>query len=766
MPLFDVPLRPSKTADFATAKKVSGSSKQSPATPASGGGLLAKIKAARLFVAQNLAKFEELCELVTTEDRLSEYVDACIRVGKFGFDTETNGLEPETDELVGFSLYTAGEKAIYVPINHVSYITGEKCANQMPMDAVTRQLTRLLGTYNYMFHASFDIRVIMNWAKLRMMCNHDAYLGARLLNENEKENNLKYLHHKYCEEDNGEKAFTYDDYFDGMPFSKVPIDVGFVYAALDAKKTYELGEFQVPFLDANNEQCQVRELEEVSNVMYDLEMPCVDVIVDLEKVGVALDKEKAAELSVKYHKMLDDAVAEAYEIVDRYSDQIAKYNALNPGKLSNPIKLNSPKQLSILLFDVIGIEEPIDPKTKKPTRSTGEKILEMIEHPLVEKILKYREIDKLLGTYIDKLPTCVTPDGRIHCKFNQYGADTGRMSSSEPNLQNIPSKNHDIRQMFVATDGYVLMSADYSQQEPKCLAALCRRDGDTQMYDVFMAGKDLYSEIASKAFNVPYEECREFRPDGTTNKEGKERRSQAKSILLGINYGRGVASIADQLGTTVKKAQDIKDAVFKGFPAIKKFEAKSIRMAETLGYVTTVMGRKRRLPSMQLPDYEIVWKDGVAPDGDPLDFEQDTPEETEVPEAIQRKWLEKLKRTPFKQKRQVFEAANEEGIWIIDHTRDKDTTKVVNARIQGSAADLTKAAMINLRNNERLRELGFRMLIPVHDEVIAECPIENVKECSELMAQVMCDAASKILDMPIKCDVAISERWYGEEIKI
>ena len=215
------------------------------------------------------------------------------------------------------------------------------------------------------------------------------------------------------------------------------------------------------------------------------------------------------------------------------------------------------------------------------------------------------------------------------------------------------------------------------------MASLCKKHGDPQMYDAFMQGKDLYVEIASKAFNKPYDECKEFRPDGTVNKAGKERRSQAKTILLGVLYGRGVDSIAEQLGTTTREAQQIKDSVFRGFPAIKQFEEDSIQMSKEIGYVTTVCGRKRRLPSMMLPDYEVVWKDGVAPDDDPLAFDSDYNENAEVPEAVQRKWLQKVRNAPFMKKRQVFEAANAEGLWIIDHTRDKDTTKVVNARIQG-----------------------------------------------------------------------------------
>lgn len=286
------------------------------------------------------------------------------------------------------------------------------------------------------------------------------------------------------------------------------------------------------------------------------------------------------------------------------------------------------------------------------------------------------------------------------------------------------------------------------------------------MYNTFMEGKDLYSEIASKAFHVPYDECKEFRPDGTTNKDGKARRSQAKTILLGVLYGRGTESIAEQLGCSTKEAEDIKNSVFAGFPAIKQFEQNSIKMSQDVGFVTTVCGRKRRLPSMMLPDYEVKWKDGVAPDDDPLGFDDDEEPSTEVPENIQRRWLTKVRNARPWNRRQVYEAANKEGIWIVDHTKDKDVTKVVNARIQGSAADLTKLAMIELHNNERLKELGFRMLIPVHDEIIAECPEENAKECADLLAATMSYAAEQILEMPIKCDVEVTKAWYGEPVDI
>lgn len=290
--------------------------------------------------------------------------------------------------------------------------------------------------------------------------------------------------------------------------------------------------------------------------------------------------------------------------------------------------------------------------------------------------------------------------------------------------------------------------------------------GDPKMIRAYQEGKDLYAEIASLSFNTSYENCLEFRPDGTTNKEGKERRTQAKSILLGVLYGRGVPSIAAQLNTTPEKAQKIKDSVFRGFPAIQKFEQDSLKMAKTLGYVTTLWGRKRRLPILRKPDYEFKWIDGVAPDDDPLGFDDE--QSTEVPESIQKKYLRKLKYAPFGSKRAIFQEANDEGIWIIDNTKDKAdaTRQVVNARIQGSAADLSKLAMIKVGNDKRLKELGFRLLIPVHDELIGECPKETAKECAERFAKLMSEAAGDMLTIPISCDVEITEQWYGERVAV
>lgn len=768
MPLFNVPKRPGRENDQIIVNKVR-SKKQVPAT-VKGSGVLGQINQIKATVEKNLGQFKDDYEIITTVEALNEYFCVCLENGVISIDTETTGLDPILDSIVGLCIYTPNHKAAYVPINHVSYVTGVRSENQLTEEQVAKELKWLLVRSNLdiiMFNAKFDMRVIRNQLGVKdIYCTWDCYLAAKLLNENEESHGLKQLHKKYCLNGQGD-AFSFDSLFKGISFDKIPINTGYLYAAHDAIITYELFQYQRQYLyyDSTRPKDDRNGMNGVSWVFFNIEMPCVKVVCDMEDIGIKFDFEYQRILSEKYNQLLEEKKEEFYKVCNLYANEIEAYKKTNINhKLDDPINMGSPTQIAILLYDVLKIEPP-DPKSP---RGTGEAILQKIDNPIAKAILDYREMSKLVSTYIDKLPECVNPkDGRIHCSFNQYGARTGRFSSENPNLQNIPSHNKDIRKMFVASDGYVLMSSDYSQQEPKVMTQMC---GDPKMIKAYQEGKDLYAEIAALSFNTSYENCLEFRPDGTTNPEGKNRRSQAKSILLGVLYGRGVPSIAEQLGTTTKKAQAIKDSVFKGFPAIPKFEEDSLDMAYEKGYVTTLWGRKRRLPDLQLPEYEFKWRDGASPDDDLLDFAEDENDGmvgmSEVPEEIQNKYIRRLRQAYFGQKRKIFEEANKEGIWIVDNGgKIADAQRqCVNARIQGSAADMSKLAMILVGNDERLKELGFRLLIPVHDELIAECPEENVKECAKRFADLMAKAAESGLTIPIKCDVEITRAWYGERI--
>ena len=777
MPLFTIPNRPSIAQDKVIAQKVKSKAKKTP-TSVRGGGLVSQIQNIIHVVDMALGKYRDDYRLIMSEEELHSYLRVCRDNHYISIDTETNGLNPFQNIIAGICLNTRGEQGVYIPVNHVNYITETLIDGQLPQDIVVREFEWLFEHHPDvdMFNAPFDIRFMRAFGVKDTYCTWDASIGARLLNENEPESQrgLKVLHNKYCLDGKGD-AFAYDDLFKKVPFTHIPLDTAYLYAAHDPVITTELCDFQRQYLtyDPTVTLSDRNGMNGVAWVFKNIEMPIVDVVVDMETTGVAFDFEYNAELAKKYHSLLDDKMADLQSLVEPYEPELEQYRITHPKtKIDNPLNFGSPKQVEILLFDILGLDAGVDKRTKKPIRGTGEEVLKTLDHPICKAILDYRALEKLVGTYIDKLPNCVEKDNRIHCEFNQYGADTGRFSSKNPNLQNIPSHNKDIRKMFVAREGYVLLSSDFSQQEPKCLAALCKKQGDPQMYNTFMEGKDLYSEIASVSFHRSYEDCLEFYLDehgnktSVTNPEGKKYRGNAKSILLGVLYGRSAASVAEQLHCSEKEALAIKDSVFQGFPAIKKFEQDSLNMGAELGYVTTVCGRKRRLPDLQLPEYEFRWAKGHSnPYDDPLDF--DNIDDNSVPDDICDRYWNRLQNASYKTRGKILKDAEAEGIEIINNKSIIGDAKrqCVNARIQGSAADLTKLAMIDLYSDKRLRELGFKLLIPVHDEVIAECPEENAKECSTLLANIMSGAAEKILEMPIKCDVVVSKAWYGKELE-
>ena len=456
--LFDLPPRSDKESDAVLAKKAK-KSKKTPATVRGGGGLATKIANIKAKVLKELGQFEEETLIIRDELELSTYITKAIAYGEIAIDTETNGLDPLIDACAGICLYVPNEKTVYIPINHVSYITMERVDNQLTESVVAKYLKLLdeAKTRIIMFNAVFDIRVLKDQVGVKLSCYWDCMIASRLLNENEPkgEGGLKPLHTKYVLNGEGD-PFDFDSLFRGVKFSLVPINIGALYAGHDPKITWELYDYQRKFIYYEPE-CSREDRDGMNGVswaFFNIEMPIVEVVVAMEDTGISLDLNYANELSVKYHQMLTDRIDKFYEICSDYSEDIQKWTIKNPdAKLDNPINISSPSQLSVLLYDIIGLDAGVDKKTKKPIRGTGEDILSSLDHPICKAILEYRGVEKLLSTYIDKLPNCLNKaDGRVHGRFNSYGADTGRFSSSDPNLQNIPSHNKDIRKMFVATN--------------------------------------------------------------------------------------------------------------------------------------------------------------------------------------------------------------------------------------------------------------------------------------------------------------------------
>ena len=326
------------------------------------------------------------------------------------------------------------------------------------------------------------------------------------------------------------------------------------------------------------------------------------------------------------------------------------------------------------------------------------------------------------------------------------------------------------------TPPYVMMSSDFSQQEPKILA-FC--SADKNMIDAFQHNRDIYSTIAALSFNRSYEDCSEFYFDENgkktdkVNREGKERRTQAKSIVLGITYGRSTKTVGEQLfgknedmteDEKTKAAQGVYDAVLNSFPNLHAFMVKAQGDARKYGYVETILGRRRHIPDMQLKPYEF--KAGhkyVNPDIDPLD-PKTLKNKNEIPERIVKQLEKEFSRYKYKGQiyKRIKELEEQDHIRVINNSKKitDATRKCVNSIIQGSAADLTKIAMLKIFNNKEWNELGAIILLPVHDEIIAEVPIRNATRAGELLGSLM-SAAGSFLPFTISCDVATTYKWYG-----
>ena len=626
-------------------------------------------------VEQKLAHLKDNFECITDENRLKEYIDKAIENGYISIDTETTGLDPITDEIVGGCIYTPGEKAAYIPINHISAITRTRLQNQLTNEQVGNQFKRLKenNTKIIYFNAKFDIRVMRHQLGVDLPCYWDGFIAGKVLKENEEESNLKYLWKKYCSPNKDAPHFTFDKLFKDVKFNLVPMKTATLYAANDAIITWELYKFQEQYLDENSKLCQDCGFTKLAKLYKEIELPIIPIIADIEDNGISLDLEYSEKLSIKYHKLLDESLAKFQDTLSNYEDKIQQYRNTHPyTKLGNPINIASPTQLAELFYDVLGVESV----SRKQPRGTGSDILEKINHPLCANILEYRGYAKLLSTYIDKMPAILnSKTHKIHCNFHQYGADTGRFSSSDPNMQNIPSHNKDIRRMFTGSSHYVLIGSDFSQQEPKLTADM---SNDEQFIKDCASGKDAYATIASIAFEKPYEECLEFRPDGTVNPEGKERRSQAKIILLGICYGKTMQSIAIDLGVSEEKATEIYNAVLSNIPGLRHFMEESQDMARTTGWVETKWGRRRHIPEMLLQPFEVTYEG--TKNFDPF-FDSRELGVIDETEKLKLHYIEEMSKAKFhKQKQNIKLKAEKDGFKIKDNTRiiDEATRQCVN----------------------------------------------------------------------------------------
>ena len=727
-----------------------------------------------------------------------DYIGSCIKNGICAVDTETNNsTEPITCKLMGLCLYTPNQKQAYIPVNHVDINTRERLPNQLSEEGIAEGLRMLVDAKTKLLYhnATFDMSVLQCQCGVELPVYWDTRVASRVLDENDSaksRSNLKFQYMEHLDPSHGK--YDIEGLFQGLEYSIIDPNLFDLYAATDSFMTYRLYDWQLS-------QYQLPENSRLQKLLLDVEFEEIPVVKDMELAGVSIDKEYWQRLKAKYDNQLvdiDKRVAaelaklkptiDAWRLTSEANKKAKKADGNLKKSLSEqleePVNLGSPSQFAILLYDILKM--PV--VDRKSPRGTGEEIIEELHKrtgmPLLKLLLERRACTKILSAYIDNIPPLldVWGDGKIRVGFDQMGTDTGRFTSGgtlrlmrdgrhieipKVNLQTIPSHNKEIRMLYKASEGHVIVGSDFSAQEPRLTAFMSQDDAMLQAYK---DGKDLYAVIASMSFGKPYEECLEFNPiTGAKQVEGKERRSQAKSILLGLLYGRGAASIGEQIGKSKEEAQEIINKFFKAFPKVQKWIEGTHEKARKCGYVEDWYGRQRKLPAINLPEYEFEnMAEQSESDANFNPFFGCSNRADKGFESKVKLYEGKLKRARWGRDVKAIIADAE-----ANHVRIKDNHSLiakaeresVNAIIQGGAATLTKMAMINIHKDPELKRMGFKLLSTIHDEVFGECPEEYGEECSKRLSQVMVDTAKPYMNVPQKCDPYMVKSWYQDEYK-
>lgn len=662
--------------------------------------------------------------MVWTEQDLNELVDWIVQQRMLAIDTETMGVNWLTDEIVGISLY-APHKGWYIPLKHIDDIGEEepepgkvvgvdfvKC---LPKRLVAEKLKPLLENPNrklLLHNAKFDMHILRHWMNIRITPYFDTMVAAAVLDENQSKA-LKDLAPYYLKVE----ADKFSTLFGNVTFDKVPIlmnphtrtgNLAGYYATKDTELTWRMYEFFIRAFERPN-------LERVKALFFEVEMPFISIVADAEARGVKLDKEYLEkEIAAKLHQE-----------VEELRQKIWSY--------TGEINLNSPAQLAEALY--VRLRLPRVNKDKPD--STDKRTLKKLkgEHEVIELLLAYREKVKLVTAFADKLPKSAV-NGRVHTSFNTIGAKSGRMSSNNPNLQQIPNGGN-IRSAFVADEGRLLASIDFSQQELRVLAHVSQ---DQTLLDIYRRGLDVHSMTAVGMWNrknpdrqLTYEQFEAVRgligvitdADGNFDasrvnderlqplkdagysdvseetliqlvelgKQLEKTRKMAKVVNFGIIYGMQAPKLADTLEIPLEEAEAYVASYFDNYPGVKRWMAEQRKKMDEVMYTETLLGRKRRV----------------------------------YPEMRSGKW------------------------WLIERAYRMG----INSVIQGSSADMVKLASIKLQ--PLLKELDAHIVLWVHDEIIFDVPENIGMENLRRIADVMCNALP--LDCGLKSDIEVGRRW-------
>ncbi|HNH36757.1 MAG TPA: DNA polymerase I, partial [Rhodocyclaceae bacterium] len=498
-------------------------------------------------------------ESIATWPAFDEWLDRVKDADLVAFDTETTDLDPMRARLVGMSFATAEGRAAYLPLGHAYAGAPE----QLPMAEVLARLRPWLESPEFRKagqHLKYDRHVLANHGLHLHGIAEDTLLQSYVL-ESDKPHDLESLGERHV----GITGISYDEVTgkgaSRIPFSQVAVERAAEYAAEDADLTLRVCRELAPRLAAE---------PRLEAIYREIELPVAEILFRMERHGVLVDAAALARQSEELGRRMLALEGEAHELAGQ------------------PFNLASPKQLGEILFERQGL--PVIKRTATKAPSTDEEVLEQLalDYPLPKKILEHRGLAKLKGTYTDKLPRMINPrTGRVHTSYSQAVAVTGRLASSDPNLQNIPIRNAEgrrIRSAFVAPPGHSLVSADYSQIELRIMAHL---SGDERLLAAFAGGEDVHRATAAEIFGVAPPEV------------APEQRRAAKVINFGLIYGMSAFGLARELGLERGAAQAYMDRYFARYPGVARYMEETRAAAKEKGYVETVFGRRLWLPEIR-----------------------------------------------------------------------------------------------------------------------------------------------------------------------
>ena len=498
-------------------------------------------------------------DTVLTREAFSLWLEQLKSADLFAFDTETTSLDYMVAELVGVSFAVEAGKAAYVPVAHDYMGAPEQLDRQWVLDQLRPVLedenNRKVGQ-----NLKYDQSVLARYGVELKGMAFDTMLESYVFNSTATRHDMDSLADKYL----GYKCTSFEDIAGKgkkqLTFNQIELETAAPYAAEDADITLRLHQAINPGLEAE---------ASLAKMFHEIEMPLVDVMSRMERNGACVDGTLLAEQSQEIGERLTDLERQAHEMA------------------GEPFNLASPKQLQALLFEKLGL--PVLKKTPKGQPSTAEEVLQelALDYPLPRLLIEHRGLSKLKSTYTDKLPQMINPvTGRIHTSYHQAVTATGRLSSSDPNLQNIPVRTEEgrrVRQAFVAPKGYKLIAADYSQIELRIMAHL---SGDRGLLEAFAKGLDIHKATASEVFGVSLE-------DVTT-----EQRRSAKAINFGLIYGMSSFGLSKQLNISRKSAREYIDLYFERYPGVLRYMETTRESAKEKGYVETLFGRRLYLPEI------------------------------------------------------------------------------------------------------------------------------------------------------------------------